>query len=100
MTKNLVAEIIAEIMLEAIREKKGRLTEVSTECSINRQEFDVEGLTNLKLYRLLRLVQALVHALPRARYEQMKNDIAEVFWKSIDDLDDDSYDESGEQEDF
>ena len=49
MTISQLTSNIVGIILDTIREKKGRLTEISDLSVINRQEFDVEGLANMKL---------------------------------------------------
>ena len=83
MTISQLTSNIVGIILDTIREKKGRLTEISDQSVINRQEFDVEGLANMKLNRFIRLGKTVAQSLPRKRYEQMKSDISEKFWESI-----------------
>ncbi len=83
MTISQLTSNIVGIILDTIREKKGRLTEISDLSVINRQEFDVEGLANMKLNRFIRLGKTVAQSLPRKRYEQMKSDISEKFWESI-----------------
>lgn len=83
MKKDLLALTIGGIINEAIREKRGRLTEVSDMCVINRQEFAPEGIANLALHQLTRLSRAMVEAMPKQRLEQMKKDISKEFWDSI-----------------
>lgn len=83
MAKDLLALSIGDIINKAIREKRGRLTEVSNQCVINRQEFTPEGISKLAMYQFTRLGQAMVENMPRNRYEQMKKDISKKFWDSI-----------------
>lgn len=83
MTIYQLTSVIAGIILETIREKKGRLTEISDQSVINRQEFDEEGLANMKLYRFIRLGKTMAKSLPRNRYDQMKSEISEKFWECI-----------------
>lgn len=83
MTKDLLALSIGDIINKAIREKRGRLTEVSNQCVINRQEFDPEGIANLAFYQIIRLGKAIIEAMPKKRIEQLKMDISKAFWDSI-----------------
>ena len=93
MTQLTLTGLIAGIILETIREKKGRLTEVSDRSVINRREFDEEGLINMKLGRFIRLGKVLAQSLPRDHYNQMKNDISDEFWNYIENHDDDNNDD-------
>ena len=83
---------IGDILNKAVREKKGRLTEVSEQCSINRQKFDPEDIIHIQFHQLVRLGQAIALSMPRDRYEQMKSEISDKFWKSIDDILNGDYD--------
>ena len=93
MENHELALSIGDILNKAVREKRGRLTEVSEQCSINRQKFDAEDITNIRLYQLIRLGQAIALSMPRDRYEQMKSEISDKFWKSIDDILNGDYDD-------
>ena len=83
MATSHLTGIIAGIIIDTIREKKGRLTEISDQCVINRQEFDVEGLAKMKLDRFVRLGKTMARTLPKKRYDQMKSEISKKFWDSI-----------------
>ena len=83
MKNNVLALSIADIINKAVREKRGRLTEVSDLSVINRQSFDADGIAQLPLFQFVRLGQALAVSLPKDRYEQMKSNISETFWDSI-----------------
>lgn len=93
MEKNELALSIGDILNKAVREKKGRLTEVSEQCSINRQKFDPEDIIHIQFHQLVRLGQAIALSMPRDRYEQMKSEISDKFWKSIDDILNGDYDD-------
>lgn len=86
MDKNQLSGRIVSIILKAIREEKGRLTAISDLSVINRQEFDVEGLMKMRFDRFIRVSSAIAFMLPRKRYEQMKQDISEVFWNAIENM--------------
>jgi hypothetical protein len=83
MATSHLTGIIAGIILDTIREKKGRLTEISDQSVINRQEFDVEGLAKMKFDRFVRLSETMARTLPKKRYEQMKSEISREFWDNI-----------------
>ncbi len=88
MIRNLLARLIAEIMLEAIRERRGCLTAVSDMCAINRGEFHPEGIAKMRLDRIVRLGQAMAYCMPREQYEAMKRKISELFWEWVEKMDD------------
>lgn len=88
MTNDTLTGRIASTMLQAIKEERGRLTAVSDMCSINRQEFDVEGLSKMSLSRLIRLGAAMAIIMPKKRYIQMTQDISEIFQQTVDYLED------------
>ena len=86
MVKEQLSGRIVNIVLKAIREEKGRLTAISDLSVINRQEFDVEGLQKMRLDRFIRVGSAMAVMMPRKRYEQMKQEISEVFWNAIESM--------------
>lgn len=88
MTNKQLALFIGDTINKAVREKRGRLTAISDQCVINRQEFDPEGIANLHVFQLVRLGKALAGFLPKKRYEQMKSDISREFWDSVENPDD------------
>lgn len=90
MTKDLLALSIGDIINKAVREKRGRLTEISDLSVINRQEFDPEGIANLAFYQIIRLGKAIIEAMPKKRIEQLKMDISKAFWDSIEGKEDDT----------
>lgn len=69
---------VAGIILTRIRDRKGRLTEISDGCRINRREFNVRGFSKMSLHRLLRVVYALCLVLPKREYDEMMNEIRRV----------------------
>lgn len=83
MINNQLSSLIVSIMLEAIREEKGRLTAISDMCVINRQEFDKEGIEKLRLNRFVRLGAAMAAIMPRKRFQQMGQEIADTFWHTV-----------------
>ena len=75
MVKEQFTSEVAGIILNHLREKKGRLTEVSDLCNINRKELNRKGLAKMKMHRLLRLMYAMELVLPYQEYDDMWTDI-------------------------
>lgn len=78
LLRNQLTSRVAGIILTRIRERKGRLTEISDECRINRREFNVRGFSKMSLQRLLRVFYALYMVLPKREYDEMMNEIRRV----------------------
>jgi len=75
MLKEQLTSKVASIILQHVREPKGRLTEISDLCHINRREMNIRGLSRMKFHRLLRLIYALSVALRPDEYYEMTDDI-------------------------
>ena len=75
MVKEQFTSSVAGIILNHLREKKGRLTEVSDLCNINRKELNRKGLAKMKMHRLLRLIYAMDLVLPYPEYDKMWSEI-------------------------
>lgn len=75
MVKEQFTSEVAGIILNHLREKKGRLTEVSDLCNINRKELNRKGLAKMKMHRLLRLIYAMELVLPYPEYDKMWSEI-------------------------
>ena len=75
MVKEQFTSSVAGIILNHLREKKGRLTEVSDLCNINRKELNRKGLAKMKMHRLLRLIYAMELVLPYPEYDKMWSEI-------------------------
>lgn len=89
MTKEFIITLfIGDMINKAVREKRGRLTEVSDLCVINRQKFDPDGIAHLDFYQLVRLGRAIENSIPKDRLLQLKSDIKDI-WDSFDDMEDD-----------
>ena len=71
MLKQQLTSEVAGIILNHLREKKGRLTEVSDLCNINRKELNRKGLAKMKMHRLFRLLYAMELVLPYNEYKEM-----------------------------
>lgn len=77
--KALLSKKFAEIILQHLRSKKGRLTRISDMCSINRREFTTEGLSRMKISRLLVILYAMNLELYYDEYEQMVKELCHTF---------------------
>ena len=66
---------IAGIILQHVRNHKGRLSEVSDDCRINRREFNVRGISKMKFHRLLRIFYDLLLILTYAEFTKMMEEI-------------------------
>jgi len=78
MLRDQLTSEVAGIILCYVRERKGRLTEMSNECRINRREFNVHGLAMMKLHRLLRIIYDLCMILPPSEFKGMVDKIRET----------------------
>lgn len=75
MLKERLTSEVAGIILRHVREEKGRLTELSDLCRINRREFNQRGMSKMRLHRLLRILYALSVILPASRFQTMFSEI-------------------------
>lgn len=66
---------VAGIILQYLRDVKGRTTEVSNLSGINRREINRKGLVKMKMNRLLRLVYTMLLIMPPQSSEAMWQDI-------------------------
>ena len=87
MKKQDLAKKFAEIILQYLRSKKGRLTRISDMCSINRREFTTEGLSRMRTYRLLIILYAMELELYCDEYEQMIKDLCDTFENFVNQFD-------------
>lgn len=91
MTKDVIlALFISEMINEAVREKKGRLTSVSDQCVINRKKFAPDGIAHLDFCQLVRLWRAIEEAIPEDRLQQLTSDIRDL-WDRFDNQEEDDY---------
>ncbi len=87
MLKDQLTSEVAGIILDRVRESKGRVTEISDLCRINRRELNVRGLSRMKLHRLLRIVYALAVVLRYEEYRDMMAQIARTIESYSDEFD-------------
>lgn len=73
--KDQMTSEIAGIILQHVRNHKGRLSEVSDDCRINRREFNVRGISKMKFHRLLRIFYDLLLILTYAEFTKMMEEI-------------------------
>lgn len=75
MLRDELAKEVAGIILQYLRDVKGRTTEVSNLSNINRREINQKGLVKMKLNRLLRLIYTMLLIMPPKSSEKMWQDI-------------------------
>ena len=91
MTKDVIlALFISDMINEAVREKKGRLTSVSDQCVINRKKFAPDGIAHLDFCQLVRLWRAIEESIPEDRLQQLTSDIRDL-WDRFDNLEENNY---------
>ena len=78
---------IAGIILQHVRNHKGRLSEVSDDCRINRREFNVRGISKMKFHRLLRIFYDLLLILTYAEFTKMMEEIINTLKDYADEYD-------------
>jgi hypothetical protein len=87
MLKNQMTSVVSGIILHHLRDTKGRLTEVSDLCNINRRELNRKGLAKMKMHRLLRLMYAMELVMPYHEYDVMCKGILAKIREFSDDYD-------------
>ena len=71
MTKERLTSELAGIILQHVRNPKGRLTEISDLCGINRKYFTRKGMARMRFHQMVRLFYALALIGERWEYEEM-----------------------------
>jgi len=87
MLKDQLTSEVAGIILDRVRESKGRVTEISDLCRINRRELNVRGLSRMKLHRLLRIVYSLAVIMRYEEYRAMMEQISRTIENFSDNYD-------------
>jgi hypothetical protein len=89
MLKEKLTSMIAGIILREVRNPqcKGRLTQISDVCRINRREFNVRGLSKMKLHRLLRIIYALALVMTPSQFERMMSEVRNTIVDLADEVD-------------
>lgn len=85
--KQQLTSEVAGIILDTVREKRGRLTEISDLCKINRSKFNVRGFSQLRVHQMLRIVYALAVILNYEDYRAMMTRIARAIEDFSDEYD-------------
>ena len=78
---------VASIILRYVKSYKGLLTLVSDESKINRSEFNVRGLSKMKLHRLLRILYVLGLELRGDDFQKMMDEIRDTITDYVDQYD-------------
>ena len=85
--KDQLTSEVAGIILRHVRTPKGRLTEISDDSKINRKDFNVHGLSQMKLHRFLRILYALNLSMDYEEYQQMMDEISDTITEFAGDYD-------------
>lgn len=85
--KDQLTSEVAGIILRHVRTPKGRLTEISDDSKINRKDFNVHGLSQMKLHRFLRILYALELSMDYEEYQQMMDEISDTITEFAGDYD-------------
>ena len=93
MIKDKLTSEVTAIILKHVKSPKGRLTEISDLCRINRREFNVHGLSKMQLHRLLRLFYALILIASYDEFRRMMNEVNHVIGVYSEEYDFDLLDE-------
>ena len=87
MIKDQLTSEVASIILRYVKSYKGLLTLVSDESRINRREFNVRGLSQMKLHRLLRILYVLGLELRGEDFQKMMDEIRDTITDYVDQYD-------------
>ncbi len=90
--KKLTGELAA-IMHCHVTKVRGRLTTVSRDCHISRNELSKEGIAKMGLDRLSRIFYSLKMVCSDTEFKEMEKEIDDVISKFADDCDYDLLDE-------
>ena len=85
--KDQLTSEVSGIIMNYVREEKGRLTWISEVTGINRKEFTRRGLAKMKLYRLLRIIYALSLRLDEDEMMHIMEEVLGVIYEYVDDYD-------------
>lgn len=91
--KEQMSNDIAGIILQKIREKKGRVSIISDESRINRKHFNVKDFTRMPLYQLTRIFYCLALFLPIGEFIVLIDEIRKTILKYKQDYDFDMLDQ-------
>lgn len=87
MIKDQLTSEVASIILRYVKSYNGLLTLVSDESKINRREFNVRGLSKMKLHRLLRILYVLGLELRGDDFQKMMDEIRDTITDYVDEYD-------------
>ena len=87
MLKQQLTSEVAGIILDHVRETKGRLTLISDATRINRKHFTVRGFSQLRVHQMLRIVYALAVVMRYEDYRDMMGQIARTIERYSDEYD-------------
>jgi hypothetical protein len=87
MTEKEMCRLVAETFLQRVCEKRGRKTDVSNICHMNRSELTVDGLMKMKGYRLMRVMYALLMLRTRKDVVKIVCELIDIINDCVDEYD-------------
>ena len=76
--KDKLTSEVAGIILKYVKAEKGRLTRISEDARINRKEFNIRGLSKMRLHRQMRLNHSLYLEMTHEEYYRMWDEINDI----------------------
>ncbi len=91
--KEQLTSEVAGILLDYVRESRGRVTLISDATRINRKYFNVKGFERMKVHQMIRIVYALATVLTHEEFYHMMRQVHTCFEEYADEYDYDLLDE-------
>ena len=91
--KEQLTSEVAGILLDYVRESRGRVTLISDATRINRKYFNVKGFERLKVHQMIRIIYALATVLTHEEFYHMMRQVHTCFEEYADEYDYDLLDE-------
>ena len=91
--KEKLTHELAGIILHHVRDGKGRLTELSDLCGINRKEFNKRGFSKMRMHRLVRIVYALSVLMTYREFQELFLELHDTIRSYSDEYDFELFDE-------
>ena len=87
MLKQQLTSEVSGIILDHVRETRGRLTLISDATRINRKHFNVRGFSQLKVHQMLRIIYALAVVMTNDEFHTMAEQLRRTIQDYADDYD-------------
>ena len=86
MLKDQLVSRCSGLILDAVRDRRGRLSFVSAEARVNRKYFNSKNFQTLKFFRLVRVLYCLAMDMDREEFCRIGTSIFEDIWDTADAL--------------